>query len=98
MTINFHHIYPGSRGELEILFAKYPYKVEIRLDHLTRDDAHTMEEWCEELYGKLDEYDPTSPWQVSYNLVNFKPGLAYEALFFYFWNEEQAVAFKLRWT
>ena len=58
---NFQTYYPSITEFTDLsedeIYRKYPYQVEINLANKTLRDTMKPERWCEEHFGKLDEYD-----------------------------------------
>lgn len=80
------------------IYCKYPYQVEINLTNKTLLDTMKPERWCEEHFGKLDEYNSKCCWQVVYKKSLISKNKLKEQLIFLFCNKNDALLFKLTWT
>ncbi len=96
--INLRDYVPRFGGEyLRDILAEYAYVVRINARYMNLSTLQPMESWCDEHFGKLDEYTSYSPWQVSIDVGIPSKGKFIDVLCFHFHDEINAMAFKLRW-
>ncbi len=88
---------PRLSGEyLKDILVKYRYVIRLDARNILLEDLQPIEAWCDEHFGDLDENSDTSPWQLSVDDRGIS-GIWYTELCFHFHNEQDAMAFKLRW-
>lgn len=84
---------PYRHGEYKEIFSEYSCMIALDLCQLSMSDIHGMKDWCNDIFGKAEGWDPGSSWQIGHDQL-LGPR---HVLLFMFKDEEQLVAFKVKY-
>ena len=95
----WHGGYCDRTGEYgRDVFMNYEYEIVFKLNNFKKiQELQELEEFCRDNFGKLDENDIKSPWQVCKDIIH-ENGVMIPKLIFLFHNADDAMAFKLAWS